>query len=68
MDSIFLQRAVPPKRLYGHAVGTFMMNPSTFENRDVRKKTIRRMHDYCQHPRDNLTIATPVRYVRQRVL
>ena len=67
MDTIFLGENVPPKRTYGHAVGTFKLNPCSFENKDMLKKGIKRMQDYCQYPKDNLKIATPVRYVRQRM-
>jgi hypothetical protein len=67
MDTIFLQKAVPPKMLYGHAAGTFMLNPCSFENKNMLAKTIKRMRDYCQYPKDNLKVATPVRYVRQRM-
>ena len=67
MDTIFIGKALPPKRKYGHGAATFLRNPSGFDNLNMALKRINRMAEYCQHPRDNLKIATPLRYIRQRM-
>ncbi len=66
-DTVFSARANSPKNLYGHGAATMWVNPRTSENRDMMQKIIHRHIDYCQFPKDDLKIATPVRYMRQQL-
>ena len=61
-DSIWLQKAVPPRQAWGHATATLMENKASHLNANISKRLNHLSYQYCRNARDFAKVATPVRW------
>ena len=63
-DSLWQQRALPPKHAFGHSAAALQENPAAYENVDLSARLNRLTYTHTSVPRDYAKTATPLRWPR----